>query len=152
MIGFSAQLSIAYRVYKLLWAVPTRRIPSPTWDFLVYPVFLAVEMSVAALPPVGVFSASQEVFNYLMKISRDDFVVFSRRFFMTLAETPITVTSEQRRLLMEFLRLTGYGPSDILSLSYETNIFLTRNGGKYKLINHKIKHLSGPNWDPDERM
>ena len=71
---------------------------------------------------------------------------------MTLAERPITVTSAQRKALLEFLQLTGYGPSDILSLSYQTNTFMTRNGGKYQLSNHKIKHLAGPNWNPDERM
>lgn len=71
---------------------------------------------------------------------------------MTLAETPMTQSPEQRKALFEFLRLTGYGPSDILSLSYETNTFLTRNGGKYQLRDHKIVKLAGPNASPDERM
>lgn len=71
---------------------------------------------------------------------------------MTLAERPISTTSEQRQLLFQFLRLTGYGPDDILSLSYQTNIFLTRNGGKYQLSKGRIKQLAGPNWDPSERM
>lgn len=70
---------------------------------------------------------------------------------MTLVERPIT-TPEQQQLLYKFLNLTGYGPDDILSLSYETNIFLTRNGGKYKVSKRGIVHLDGPNWDPTERM
>jgi hypothetical protein len=72
---------------------------------------------------------------------------------MTLVDdTPITTNSRQRRALMAFLEQTGYGPSDILSLNYETNIFLTRGGGKYQLKNGRVVHLSGPSKDPEERM
>lgn len=72
---------------------------------------------------------------------------------MTLAEDlPITINSRQREALMTFLRLTGYGPDDLLSLSYETNTFLTRGGGKYRLKDNRVIHLAGPSPDPEERM
>lgn len=72
---------------------------------------------------------------------------------MTLAEDlPITTNSEQRHALVQFLRLTGYGPDDLLSLNYETNIFMTRGGGKYQLKKNKLIHLAGPSPDADERM
>ena len=71
---------------------------------------------------------------------------------MTVAEWPITVNSKQRKALLDFLRLTEYTASDILSLSYETNTFLTRNGGKYCLKGNKIIHLSGPSADSDDRL
>lgn len=72
---------------------------------------------------------------------------------MTLVDdTPITTNSRQRRSLRAFLEKSGYGPSDILSLNYETNIFLTRGGGKYKLQNHRVIRLAGPSADPEERI
>lgn len=72
---------------------------------------------------------------------------------MTLVEErPITANSEHHKALMRFCQLTGYSANDILSLSYETNTFLVRNGGKYKLVNGKIEHLAGPSPDPNERM
>lgn len=71
---------------------------------------------------------------------------------MTLAEVPVNITPQQQRLQWEFFELTGYGPSDLLSVSYETNTFLTRGGGKYRLENHKIIHEAGPDWDASERV
>lgn len=67
-------------------------------------------------------------------------------------ELPISVTREQAALRHEFFDLTGYGPSDLLSLNYETQTFLTRGGGKYQLEDHQIIHLDGPDWNPNERM
>lgn len=72
---------------------------------------------------------------------------------MTLAERPITTTSQQRKMLLDFLEQSGYGPSDILSLNYTTREFYTRNGGKYFMDEDgKVNHLSGPSEDPSERM
>lgn len=71
---------------------------------------------------------------------------------MKLLELPIATTKQQRLKLWEFLEKTGYGPNDVLSLNYDTGIFLTRGGGKYQLKDHKIKHIAGPNSDPNERM
>lgn len=71
---------------------------------------------------------------------------------MTLVDdTPITTNSRQRLALRSFLEQTGYGPSDILSLNYETNIFLTRGGGKYQLKKDRVIRLAGPSADPTER-
>jgi hypothetical protein len=61
-------------------------------------------------------------------------------------------TDEQEGLLEHFLFTAGYGRSDLLSLNYQTRIFLTRNGGKYRVeADGKIKRLAGPHWDPEER-
>lgn len=70
---------------------------------------------------------------------------------MTLVED-VPKTRQQKKLEWEFFSLSGYGPSDLLSVSYETNTFLTRGGGKYRLENSKLIHLDGPDWDPTERV
>jgi len=76
-----------------------------------------------------------------------------QRFFMKTQADFITFRNlSQRRLLQEFLERTGYGPADILSLSFETHTFLTRNGGKYELNNHHIKHLACPDPSPNSRL
>ena len=75
---------------------------------------------------------------------------------MTLVEDlPMTQSSEQRKMLLDFLRQSGYGPSDLLSLNYQTREFYTRNGGKYYLDDdpdNTLKYISGPSEDPSERM
>lgn len=71
---------------------------------------------------------------------------------MTAVDELIATTPKQRKLVWEFFEKTGYGLPDLLSVSYETNTFLTRGGGKYQLIDHEIIHLAGPDWDPSERM
>jgi hypothetical protein len=53
------------------------------------------------------------------------------------------LNEEQIELRSQFFSATGYGPSDLLSLNYETKEFLTRNGGHYRLVDG-IQHLSGP--------
>jgi hypothetical protein len=56
-------------------------------------------------------------------------------------------------MILDFLRETGYGPSDLLSLNYETRIFLMRNGGKYIFqADGTVTHLAGPSEDPSERL
>ena len=62
-------------------------------------------------------------------------------------------TDEQSLLREEFLEATGYGSDDLLSLSYSTRTFLTRNGGKYRVgEDGKIEHLSGPPPDVEDRF
>jgi len=67
----------------------------------------------------------------------------------TILEPPVGVDNEMVR---HFLQLTSYGPSDILSLSYYTRTFLTRNGGRYRLEENRVIHLAGPDPDPSERL
>jgi hypothetical protein len=68
-----------------------------------------------------------------------------------LLEDP-RLTREQTDLRTQFFEETGYGPSDVLSCSYTTRIFLTRNGGQYRVeADGSIYHLAGPNPDPTER-
>lgn len=64
----------------------------------------------------------------------------------------MTLVDLKKEVLSEFFRQSGYGPGELLSLSYVTNTFLTRNGGKYQMINGKIRHLAGPSPDASERM
>lgn len=58
----------------------------------------------------------------------------------------------QNALRRRFLRATGYGWSDVLSLNYTTGIFLTRNGGKYQVVDDQVNYLAGPAIDPEDRM
>lgn len=55
-----------------------------------------------------------------------------------------TLTKEQIELRSQFFAATGYGPSDLLSLNYESREFLTTNGGRYRLFGAEIQHLAGP--------
>lgn len=52
----------------------------------------------------------------------------------------------------DFLERTGYGYNDLLAFSRETNTFLMKNGGKYKLVGNEVEHLAGPSPDPSERI
>ena len=70
---------------------------------------------------------------------------------VTLDRSPILIPKITAQVHY-FLKLTGYGPSDILSLSYSTGIFLTRNGGKYRLEDNRIIHMAGPDPDPSQRL
>ena len=54
------------------------------------------------------------------------------------------LTEEQIALRTQFFSATGYGPSDLLSLNYQSRDFLTRNGGRYRLSAEGIQHLAGP--------
>lgn len=56
----------------------------------------------------------------------------------------VELTREQEELRTRFFELTGYGPSDVLALNYNTETFLTKNGGKYELSSEGIVHLGGP--------
>jgi len=69
---------------------------------------------------------------------------------MTQAD-PIPITQSQP-WLRELLEKTGYGLSDLLSLSITGKIALMRNGGKYQMVRGEIEHLAGPSPDPNERM
>lgn len=73
---------------------------------------------------------------------------------MTLAENPpLSQNSEQKKMILDFLRAAGYGPSDLLSLNYDSRIFFMRNGGKYIFERDgTVTHVSGPSEDPSERM
>lgn len=67
--------------------------------------------------------------------------------------TNVEITDDQRSLREEFLEATGYGSDDLLSLSYNTRTFLTRNGGKYKVLDDgSIDHLSGPPPEVEDRF
>jgi len=62
------------------------------------------------------------------------------------------LSEEQEKLKAEFFDATGYGSSDLLSLSYITKTFLTRNGGKYQLNDDgSFKRLAGPPLDVEDR-
>lgn len=64
-----------------------------------------------------------------------------------------SLSNEQILLRRQFCEATGYGPSEILSLSFSTKIFLTKNGGKYQVRGDgSIQYLAGPPADPDERI
>lgn len=56
----------------------------------------------------------------------------------------LPLTEEQIELRTQFFSATGYGPSDLLSLNYESQEFLTKNGGHYRFTGEGINHLSGP--------
>jgi hypothetical protein len=72
---------------------------------------------------------------------------------MTVADIFIDAgSSKNRQAVIDFLYLSGYTANDILSLNYDTNTFLTRNGGKYQLKGKKIIHLEGPSADPTGRL
>jgi hypothetical protein len=69
---------------------------------------------------------------------------------MTVVEA---TAPDRQKMILDFLRETGYGPSDLLSLNYETRIFLMRNGGKYIFqADGTVTHLAGPSEDPSERL
>ena len=58
----------------------------------------------------------------------------------------------RKSFVSKFCELTDYGTSEILSYSLHTGMFLTRNGGKYRLSDEQIEHLAGPSADPSERI
>jgi len=64
----------------------------------------------------------------------------------------LELNESQRVLRHQFFEATGYGSNDILSLNYETHIFLTFNGGKYQLVDGEVKYLAGPPVDVEDRM
>jgi hypothetical protein len=66
-----------------------------------------------------------------------------------LAEPVLTL--EQTTLRSRFFDQSGYGPSDLLSLNYSTGIFLTRNGGKYRVSGDALEWLAGPSPSVEER-
>jgi hypothetical protein len=54
------------------------------------------------------------------------------------------LTEEQRFMKHIFFEKTGYGENDLLSVNFNTGIFMTRNGGHYKLVNKEVKWIKGP--------
>lgn len=68
-----------------------------------------------------------------------------------LLEVP-QLNESQRALRHRFFEVTGYSSSDVLSLNYETGIFLTFNGGKYQLVDGDVKYLAGPPVEMEDRM
>lgn len=71
---------------------------------------------------------------------------------MIRVEELLPMSEDRRRLMSIFFRLTDYGPSDILAFSSATGTFLTRNGGKYRIVEGHLDHLAGPSPDPSERV
>lgn len=71
---------------------------------------------------------------------------------MIPVEESTDLSGDRKLLVSEFCNLTDYGSSEILSFSSHSHLFLTRNGGLYKLENGKIEHLRGPSPDPSERI
>lgn len=66
--------------------------------------------------------------------------------------TEPALTTEQAHLRSAFFKESGYGPSDLLSLNYDTRTFLTRNGGKYRVeASGSVTHLAGPPLEVEER-
>jgi hypothetical protein len=61
------------------------------------------------------------------------------------------LTAEQASLMDAFLEATGYGNDDLLAYNFDTQVFLTRNGGKYQVDGESIKHLAGPAPDVSDR-
>jgi len=62
------------------------------------------------------------------------------------------LTTEQKELKQTFFEETGYGLDDLLSLNFTTRVFLTRNGGKYRVDEDRsIAHLAGPAPDVSDR-
>lgn len=65
----------------------------------------------------------------------------------------ITVETELQAMRDLFFRLTGYGEHDLLVFNPGTRIFMTRNGGQYKLsASGRIEWIKGPSWEADERI
>jgi hypothetical protein len=62
-----------------------------------------------------------------------------------------SLTSEQGDLKEAFFEATGYSSDDLLSFNFGTRIFLTRNGGKYRVDPDGIAHLAGPAPDVADR-
>lgn len=62
------------------------------------------------------------------------------------------LNESQRAIVHRFLEETGYGFSDLLSLNYGSQTFLTRNGGKYRIVDGKVEHLSGPSTQVEDRF
>lgn len=63
------------------------------------------------------------------------------------------LSDEQSRLRHIFFEESGYGPSDLLSLNYDTRTFMTRNGGIYRVTEDgSIDHISGPSLDLFDRL
>lgn len=62
------------------------------------------------------------------------------------------LSDEQVELKRMFFEATGYGSSDLLSLSFSSRTFLTKNGGKYRVDQDgSITHLAGPPADVEDR-
>lgn len=67
-----------------------------------------------------------------------------------LLEEP-KLTGEHSKFVARFLEATGYGSDDLLAYNFDTQIFLTRNGGKYQVTGENITHLAGPAPDVSDR-
>lgn len=56
-------------------------------------------------------------------------------------------------LRSQFLELTGYARSDLLSWNFFTRKFVTKNGGQYEMTETgKVIHHYGPSPDPEDRL
>lgn len=64
-----------------------------------------------------------------------------------------SLSETQAELRSQFFEATGYSSDDLLSLSFSSRTFLTRNGGKYQVREDgSIEHLAGPPPDVEDRF
>lgn len=64
----------------------------------------------------------------------------------------VHLTLDQTRMVQRFLAGSGYGRQDILARNYRTGIFMTRNGGRYRVApSGRVSWISGPALEPEER-
>lgn len=65
----------------------------------------------------------------------------------------LELTEQQKFIKHIFFEKTGYGERDLLSLNFQTRVFMTRNGGQYHLDEHnEVKWIKGPAVELDERL
>lgn len=60
--------------------------------------------------------------------------------------------NDRKEFVKKFCDLTEYGQTEILSYSLHTGMFLTRNGGRYRMQDGQVNHIAGPSPDPTERV
>lgn len=62
------------------------------------------------------------------------------------------LNEEQVDLWDRFCEASGYGSDEVLSVSYHTRTFLTKNGGKYRMLDDGIEWIEGPPAEAEDRM
>ena len=55
-------------------------------------------------------------------------------------------------LIDQFMDVTQYSRTEVLAWNPTTKLFLTRNGGLYRMSEREVEHLKGPPPDPEERI
>lgn len=65
----------------------------------------------------------------------------------------MTVQTERRDKLYNFLEEAGYSESDVLAYNPITGKVATKNGGLYEVLESgQILHYDGPSPDPTDRL